>query len=315
VPSILEAPAVDDAGREIGVVTSSRYGKIERGPDEHINKRSSIPFFLVHLIPLLAIFTGITRTAVILFFATYSIRMFAITGGYHRYFAHRSFRLNRLSQFVLAFLGTTAAQKGPLWWAAHHRDHHRYSDTERDVHSPRRGFWWSHVGWILCDRYNEADATQIRDFAKYPELRFLDRHNWIGPWTMGVACFLIGGWSGLVVGFFASTVVLWHVTFSVNSVTHVFGRRAYATDDTSRNNLTVALLTGGEGWHNNHHRYPFTARQGFRWWQVDVTYYMLCGLRALGIVKAIRPVPLAVIDEARGATDRHRASGTSASSR
>ena len=170
-----------------------------------------------------------------------------------------------------------AAQKGPLWWAAHHRNHHRFSDTERDVHSPKRGFWWSHVGWILCDKYNEADRSQIRDFAKYPELRFIDKHDWIGPWTLGVICFVIGGWSGLLIGFFASTVLLWHVTFTVNSVAHVFGRRAYETDDTSRNTLLVALATGGEGWHNNHHRYPWSARQGFRWWQIDATYYVLRG--------------------------------------
>jgi stearoyl-CoA desaturase (delta-9 desaturase) len=304
----LEDPA---AGDDIGVVTSNRYGPLERGPDEYVNKRSSIGFFVVHLLPLLVIFTGVSRTALILFFATYFIRMFAITAGYHRYFAHRTYRLNRFWQFVLAFLGTTAAQKGPLWWAAHHRNHHKYSDTEKDVHSPRRGFWWSHLGWILCDRYKATETNQIRDFAKYPELRFLNKHDWIGPWTMGVVCFLIGGWSGLVVGFFASTVVLWHVTFSVNSAAHVFGRRAYATDDTSRNNWLIAVLTGGEGWHNNHHRYPFTARQGFRWWQIDVSYYTLVALRSVGIVKALRPVPVAVIDEARLARAQRRASGTS----
>ena len=282
-----------------------------RRVEDRLNVRSSLAFFGVHLIPFLAIFTGVTRTALILAFVTFTTRMFFITAGYHRYFAHKTYRLNRVSQFVWAFGGTMAAQKGPLWWAAHHRNHHRFSDTDRDVHSPKRGFWWSHVGWILCDKYNQADRSQIRDFASYPELRFIDRHDWIGPWTLGVICFLIGGWSGLLIGFFASTVLLWHVTFTVNSVAHVFGRRAYETDDTSRNTLLVALATGGEGWHNNHHRYPWSARQGFRWWQVDATYYVLRALSAVGIVRDLRPVPAAVIAEARGAKVRRRASDTS----
>ena len=271
--------------------------------------RSSLAFFAVHLLPFLAIFTGVTRTALILAVVTYVVRMTFVTGGYHRYFAHRSYRLNRVAQFIVAFGGASAAQKGPLWWAAHHRNHHRYSDTDRDIHSPRRGFWWSHVGWILCDKYNETELEMIRDFAKYPELRFINKHDWIAPWTLGVTCWLIGGWSGLLIGFFASTVVLWHATFTVNSLAHVFGRRSYTTTDTSRNSLLIALITGGEGWHNNHHRYQFAARQGFRWWQIDTTYYTLRVLRMLGIVRDLRPVPVAVIDEARAARARHPGSG------
>jgi stearoyl-CoA desaturase (Delta-9 desaturase) len=286
-----------------------------RGADEKLNVRSSLAFFALHLLPFLAIFTGVTRTALFLALVTFMLRMFFITAGYHRYFSHKAYRLNRFWQFVFAFGGTTASQKGPLWWAANHRDHHRFSDTDRDIHSPKRGFWWSHVGWILCDKYNQADANQIRDFAKYPELRFIDRNDWIGPWTLAVTCFLIGGWSGLLIGFFASTVVLWHSTFMVNSVAHVFGRRAYETGDTSRNSILVALATGGEGWHNNHHRYPFAARQGFRWWQIDVTYYGLRVLQGLGIVSRLRPVPAEIIDEARAARARRRGSGTSPSSR
>jgi len=290
-------------------------GKLVRAADDKLNFRSSLAFFAVHLVPFLAIFTGITRTALILAVVTFTTRMFCITAGYHRYFSHKSYRLNRFWQFVLAFGGTMASQKGPLWWAAHHRNHHRFSDTERDVHSPRRGFWWSHVGWILCDKYNQADMSQIRDFAKYPEIRFINKHDWIGPWTLAITCYLIGGWSGLVIGFFASTVVLWHVTFTVNSVAHVMGRRAYETEDTSRNTLLVALATGGEGWHNNHHRYPWSARQGFRWWQIDMTFYTLRVLSWIGIVHDLRPVPAAVIEEARAAKARRRASDTSPSSR
>jgi stearoyl-CoA desaturase (delta-9 desaturase) len=267
--------------------------------DERLNWRTSIPFLLLHALPLFALLTGVTRAALVLLAVTFLGRMFFVTAGYHRYFSHRTFRLGRVSQFVFAFGGTTAAQKGPLWWAANHRAHHRFADTERDVHSPKRGFWWSHVGWILCDRYGATDREEIKDFARYPELVWLNRHDWIGPWALGFACWLIAGWSGLVVGFFLSTVLLWHSTFLVNSLAHVFGRRAYDTDDTSRNSLLVALLTGGEGWHNNHHRYPSAARQGFRWWQIDLTYYMLRALSAIGIVRDLRPVPARILDEAR----------------
>jgi stearoyl-CoA desaturase (delta-9 desaturase) len=296
-------------------VAAPLIGDPDETTQDKLNVRSSLAFFALHLLPFLAIFTGVTRTALVLALLTFTSRMFFITAGYHRYFSHKSYRLNRLTQFMLAFGGTMASQKGPLWWAAHHRNHHRFSDGERDVHSPKRGFWWSHVGWILCDKYNEADRSQIRDFARYPELRFIDKHDWIGPWTLAITCLLIGGWSGLLIGFFASTVVLWHVTFTVNSVAHVMGRRAYDTDDTSRNTLLVALATGGEGWHNNHHRYPWSARQGFRWWQIDVTYYVLRAFSWVGIVHDLRPVPASVIEEARAAKARRRARGTSLPSR
>jgi stearoyl-CoA desaturase (delta-9 desaturase) len=196
----------------------------------------------------------------------------------------------------MEFGGTTAAQKGPLWWAGHHRDHHRFADTERDVHSPLKGFWWSHVGWILADRFKATNFDGIRDFARYPELRWLNKRDWVGPWMLGVACYLIGGWSGLVVGFFWSTVLLWHGTFIVNSVAHVFGRRRYDTDDLSRNSLLVALVTGGEGWHNNHHHYQASARQGFFWWEIDTTFYMLRVLSWLGIVRGLRTPPARVRD-------------------
>jgi stearoyl-CoA desaturase (delta-9 desaturase) len=272
--------------------------RFTRAPDEKVNWVTSIPFLLVHAAPLLFIFTGITATAVAIFFVTLLGRMFFITSTYHRYLAHRAFRMNRFWQFVFVFAAGSSAQKGGLWWAGHHRNHHKYSDSERDIHSPRRGFWWSHVGWILCDKYGETPFDDIKDFASYPELRFLNRHNWIPPWTLGAACFLIGGWSGLV-AFFASTVVLWHGTFIVNSLAHVFGRRRYETTDTSRNSLIIALLTGGEGWHNNHHRYQSSARQGFRWWQIDTTYYCLWALSKVGIVHDLRPVPARVIDEGR----------------
>ena len=266
-----------------------------RRPDDRVNKLSSIPFILVHLLPLLAIFTGVSVTAVVLCVVLYLSRMFFITAGYHRYFAHRSYRLNRFWQFLMAFGGTTAVQKGPLWWAAHHRNHHRYSDTPLDVHSPtQKGFWWSHVGWILCDKYAETDYERIRDFSKFPELVFLNKKDWIGPWMLGIVSFLIAGWSGVLIGFFLSTVLLWHATFTVNSLAHVFGRRRYATIDTSRNSAVIALMTMGEGWHNNHHYYQVSARQGFFWWEFDPSFYLLKAASWVGIVKGLRTPPARV---------------------
>ena len=261
---------------------------------ERISLKDSAPFILVNLSPLLIVFTGISWQSIVLLLVTFWVRMFFITAGYHRYFAHKSYRLARVPQFLMAFGGTSAAQKGPLWWASHHRDHHRYSDTERDVHSPQRGFWWSHVGWILVDTYAETDMDKISDFAKYPELRFLNKFDWIAPWTLAIACWLIGSWEGLVVGFFTSTVLLWHSTFFINSLAHVFGRRRYATEDTSRNSALLAVLTMGEGWHNNHHYYPASARQGFHWWEWDPSFYILKALSWVGIVKDLKTPPARV---------------------
>ncbi len=273
---------------------------LERSPEERINKRSSIPFILFHVLCLAAVFTGVTAKALILCLVLYVVRMFFITAGYHRYFAHRSYKMGRAMQFVMAFGGSSASQKGPLWWAGHHRNHHRFSDTERDIHSPLKGFWWSHVGWILCDKNNDLDPdVAIKDFAKYPELRFVNDHDWIAPWLLGIACFLIGGWSGLVVGFMWSTVLLWHATFTVNSLAHVMGRRRYATSDTSRNSALIALWTLGEGWHNNHHHFQASARQGFYWYEYDITYTVLKALSYVGLVKDLRVPPARVMDAAR----------------
>jgi stearoyl-CoA desaturase (delta-9 desaturase) len=259
-----------------------------RTPEERFNWRTSAPFLAFHLVPLAAIWTGVPAGAIVMAVALYFLRMFFITAGYHRYFAHRSYRLPRWAQLVMAVGGTTAVQKGPLWWAAHHRDHHRWSDTDRDVHSPIRGFWWSHVGWILCDKYSATDLERIKDFAKYPELRWVDRNDWIGPVGLGVLTFAIGGWAGLVIGFGASTIALWHGTFLVNSMAHVVGRRRYVTSDSSRNSFVIALLTNGEGWHNNHHHYQASARQSFRWWEWDPSFYALWVLERVGIVRDLK---------------------------
>jgi len=257
-------------------------------PDGRIMWVTSIPFGIAHLVPLLAIFTGVDTRAVVIMLAFFWVRMFFITAGYHRYFSHRSYRMGRVAQAVMAFGGTTAVQKGPLWWSATHRLHHRYSDTERDPHSPIHGFWWSHVGWILAEASKDPDLREVSEFAEFPEMRFIDRHDWMGPWFAGVLAFLLGGWSGLVIGFFGSTVLLWHSTFLVNSAAHVFGRRRFETSDTSRNSLLIALLTGGEGWHNNHHHYAPSVRQGFYWWEIDTTYYVLRLLSFFGVVRDMR---------------------------
>ena len=259
-----------------------------RLPGENVNPISSIPFVLVHVLPILTIFTGFGWHDWQILLWTYWVRMFFITAGYHRYFAHRAFRTNRVFQFILAFGGLTATQKGPLWWAGHHRLHHRYTDTVQDAHSPIKGVLFSHVGWILATRSDATPTESIADFNKFPELRFLNRNDWLGPWALAVACYFWGGWSGLLVGYFLSTVMLWHGTFLVNSMSHLMGSRRYATADSSRNNAFVAFFTLGEGWHNNHHHIQSSARQGFKWWEFDVTFYVLKLLSYLHIVTDLR---------------------------
>lgn len=261
-------------------------------PSGDIAYPAGIAFLLVHLVCFAAFWTGVTGAALLLGLGLYLLRMFAITAGYHRYFSHRAFRTSRAFQFVLAFLAQTSAQKGALWWAAHHRRHHRYSDTERDVHSPaQRGFFYAHVGWIFVPRNDPTDHAAIRDLGKFPELLWLDRYYHLPPVLLAAASWLIAGWPGLVVGFCWSTVAVWHATFSINSLAHVFGRRRYVTGDDSRNNWWLALLTLGEGWHNNHHAYQASARQGFRWWEYDPTYYVLRVLAWLRIVWDLNAPP------------------------
>ncbi len=260
----------------------------ESRADERVSDKS-LPFFLMHVAALGAIFTGARPIDWLLCLGLYYLRMFGITAGFHRYFAHRAYKTNRVFQFVLAWIGTMSAQKGVLWWAGHHRHHHRFSDTDEDIHSPtKRGFWWSHVGWILSSRYDETPFDDIRDFAKYPELRWLNEHYLVPPTLLAVAVAAVFGWSGLFIGFFLSTVLLWHGTFTINSLSHVFGSQRYVTGDTSRNNFVLALLTMGEGWHNNHHYYQSTANQGFFWWEIDLSYYVLKALSVVGLVSNLR---------------------------
>lgn len=245
-------------------------------------------FSLVHIMPLGAIWTGVRPIDLIVCAGLYILRMFFITAGFHRYFAHRSYKLNRFWQFVMAFGGQTSAQRGVLWWAAHHRHHHRYSDMPQDIHSPLQGFWHSHCGWIFQKRNLPTEFSAIKDFARFPELRFIEKYHLIPAALLASALFYFGGASMLFTGFFLSTTLLYHGTFTINSLSHVFGRRRFVTRDTSRNNWLLALVTLGEGWHNNHHHYPSSARQGFYWYEVDGSWYGLEALRLLGIVKEIR---------------------------
>jgi stearoyl-CoA desaturase (delta-9 desaturase) len=246
----------------------------------------------MHVACLAVFFTGVNVLALSLCGACYLLQMVGVTVGYHRYFAHRSYRTSRAFQFVLAWLGCSAAQKGPLWWVSQHRHHHRTSDTPEDRHSPvTHSFWWSHIGWVLSPDSEATDEGQVKDLSRYPELRWLERLSWAPPLALAALCFLIGGWSGLVWGFFVSSVLSHHATFTVNSICHIWGWRRYATADASRNNLFVALLTLGEGWHNNHHHYQSSANQGFRWWEIDVSYYLIRLFGCVGLVWDVRTPP------------------------
>ncbi|HVT04290.1 MAG TPA: fatty acid desaturase [Thermoanaerobaculia bacterium] len=256
-------------------------------------------FALVHVAALGVFYLGFSWKGVVLCILSYYLRMFAITAGFHRYFSHRTYRLNRFWQFCMAFLGETSAQKGVLWWASNHRHHHKYSDMPEDIHSPlRRGFFWSHIGWILAGD-DGTDYARIPDMAKYREIRFLDRNQYMPTMLYAIALALVFGPIGLFYGYFLSTVLLWHGTFSINSLMHLFGKRVYETTDDSRNSMILALVTMGEGWHNNHHYYPGSAPQGFLWWQLDASYYILWIGEKLGIVKDLRRAPARVIEAAR----------------
>lgn len=267
---------------------------------KRIKWAESLPMLLIHLGSLAIFLFPFEWKWLALCVALYGIRMFAITAGYHRYFAHRAYRANRVMQFALAFLGGTAVQKGALWWAAHHRHHHRFSDQEADIHSPvRRGFFYAHIGWILIPDFEETRTDLIRDLTQYPELVWLDRYHFVPPALLAIGLYAFGGMPALLWGGFLSTTLLWHGTFFINSLAHVFGRIRYETGDESRNSLLLALLTLGEGWHNNHHCYPSAARQGFFWWEIDVSYGVLRVLDALGLVSDLRQPPLAKLEEKR----------------
>ena len=232
-------------------------------------------FLLLHIAPFGALFTGVKASDVWVGIILYFARVFFITGFYHRYFSHKTFKTSRAMQAVMAFLGTTAGQNGPIWWPAHHRHHHKHADTEKDISSPAKGFFWSHIGWLLCPKYKNAPVEMMSDFKKYPEIVWIDKYNILGPVIMGLACLYFGGLSMLFIGFFASTIVLYHVTWSINSLTHMFGKRNHDTRDDSRNSWFLAIISLGEWLHNNHHYRPGSAKFSEKWYEFDLGYGLL----------------------------------------
>jgi stearoyl-CoA desaturase (delta-9 desaturase) len=251
-----------------------------------------------HIACFAFIYTGVSFVAVMTAFAMYVIRGIGVTGGYHRLLAHRAFKTSRFVQFLFALAGSLAVQGGPIWWVSHHRSHHRDTDTDEDIHSPvTRGMWKAHMGWMITDEAFNENGANSRDLHKFAELKFLQRYyvwlvvlEMIGLFGFGSIwawVFPESGTSGLqmlVWGFFISTVFTWHVTFMVNSVCHRYGSQPYDTKDASTNNVFVGVLGFGEGWHNNHHYYPNSARHGLRWWQLDTTWWLIRLLQVLGIV-------------------------------
>ncbi len=257
----------------------------------------AIPFWFIHAACLGAFFVDFSWTYVALAAVLYVVRMFLVTGVYHRYFSHRAYNTSRTFQFILAFFAQTTAQKGCLWWAAHHRHHHAHSDQPEDIHSPKDGFWYSHMGWILDTKNDATEDHYIRDLNRYPELQWLNRHHLIPFLLLGAGLYLWLGLEGVVWGWCISTVLVWHGTFTINSLSHVWGGQRYKTTDTSRNNPVLAIVTLGEGWHNNHHRFQSSARNGFFWWEYDITYYILKLMSFVGLVWNLRPVPKHLLDE------------------
>ena len=310
IPATVSTPGIGTRMRRwlVGGVD----GDTRRHGERRIDWLRALPFLAMHAGCLGVLWVGVSPVAVAMAGLLYAVRMFAITAFYHRYFSHRAFHTSRPVQALFAMVGAASVQRGPLWWAAHHRHHHHHADTLEDRHSPRvHGFLWSHAGWFLTDEAFATDHRRVKDLAHYPELRWLDRYDTAVPLLLAACLYALGallerfapalGTDGpqmLVWGFFVSTVALFHATVTINSLAHLYGRRRFPTRDDSRNNLWLALLTFGEGWHNNHHFYPGSARQGFRWYELDLTWYGLRLMQALGLVWDLRPVPAWVLAKA-----------------
>jgi len=256
----------------------------------------TIPYWGLHVGAIYgSIVLGVSWAALGWVAAMYAVRMFFITGVYHRYFSHRTYKTSRWFQFVLALCAQATAQKGVMWWAGHHRRHHKHSDSDMDVHSPYHGgFWWSHMGWMTSGAFDDTDEAVVKDLAKFPELKALEKLWLFTPVVVGAASFLIGGWWGLVFAFAVPQVLSWHGTFTINSLSHVWGSKRYASGDDSRNNPVLARIPLGEGWPNHHPHFHASAPQGFYWWGIDLTYYGLRLLAALGLIRDLKPVPPAI---------------------
>jgi stearoyl-CoA desaturase (Delta-9 desaturase) len=280
-------------------------GEIEPGEVRRVDLVRVMPLVFLHLGCLSIFWTGWSLAAVLVAVGLYAFRMFAITGFYHRYFSHASFKASRPVQLFMAIAGATCVQRGTLWWAATHRKHHAHSDQAGDAHSPRQhGFWWSHLGWLTSRANFPTDLRLVKDLARHPELRFLDRFDTLVPVALAASLYGFGallervapswGTSGaqmLAWGFFLSTTVVLHASLSINSLAHGPGDQPFETRDDSRNSLWLALLTFGEGWHNNHHRFPSSARMGMRRREIDLTYMGLSIMRRLGLIHDLVPIP------------------------
>ena len=291
--------------------TSESREKIRAEPDR-VDWTRCLPFIFLHLGCLGVIWVGASPVAIGAAVVLYFLRMFAVTGIYHRYFSHKTYSTSRVGQFLLALWGATTVQRGALWWAYHHRHHHQHSDEPEDAHSPHvHGFLWSHIGWITSRRNFPTDYTTIKDLARFPELVWLNRFDTAVPLVFAFAVFGFGAlletyapglgtnaWQMLIWGFFISTTILFHATASINSLAHLMGKRRFATADDSRNSFILALVCLGEGWHNNHHRYQSSTRNGFFWWEIDLTYYGLKALSWTGLIWGLKPVPASVMEEA-----------------
>ena len=264
---------------------------------------TAVVFWTVQASAAAVLFVPFEWSLVGLWAASHFIRAIGLTLAFHRYYAHRAFQMNRVARFVWTFIGTAAMQKGPLWWAGHHVNHHRFADREGDPHSPLvSGLYYAHVGWFLNDaRHERLEASNpvVRDFSRAPEIVFLDRFFFLPPLMLAVTMYLVGGFPWLVWGFCLPTVTLAHATFAINTVNHMFGSRRFDTIDESRNNVVTAIFAAGEGWHNNHHRYQRAARNGFYWWEVDPTWYMIRLMVAVGLAWDAHPVPERIYHEAR----------------
>jgi stearoyl-CoA desaturase (delta-9 desaturase) len=270
------------------------------------------PLVLLHLTCGLVFVVGASRVATTVFVVTCVVQLFGLTMGYHRLLAHRSFKTSRGFQFVLALLGTLAGQNGPLWWVGHHVHHHRYADQEDDIHSPRAGIFWSHMGWLFSPRIIPIRYEMVTALARLPEMRLLQQYSYVVSLVYALLLYLLGVvWRGLdpaagvsgaqlvVWGSVLSTVCVYHITLCVGSIAHLYGTRPFPTRDDSRNNVILAFLLLGDGWHNNHHYCPSSARMGFRWWEFDPNYAILRLLERIGIVWDLKAPPRGAIQKRR----------------
>lgn len=287
------------------LTNDNRFYSANKIQNNDVDPLRLIPFLLMHVGCVGILFVGTSTAALVLASILYVLRMFFITAFYHRYFSHRAFECSRKFQAVMAIVGCTAGQRGPLWWASHHRSHHLHSDTNKDPHSPSQtGFWFSHSLWFLTPKTYLTPENHIKDWLIFPELKWIDKTDWLPFVGLAGICYALGsllntffpgletsGAQCLVWGFFVSTTCLYHATYAINSLGHLWGTRRFGTRDNSRNNSILALITLGEGWHNNHHRYPRSARHGLYWWECDIAYLGIMLMSAVGLVWNVQKAP------------------------